>query len=101
MDYPNRMNRLSILYEKKQKLELISHTQLQTHRQNLHPNHPEIPQSSDMNLFREMDSKALSSMSTPAVSIPPFDQEAWRKEIHEKKARAEMKGFQSVFQSKW
>ena len=104
MDYIHRLNRQSELYEKKKRLELISHSQL----------HNEPPRNKEINPNRslQLDCKShvlaasvLTSRSLngnhPAApagnhDLKDFDAERWRQEIKEKRMRAELKGFQSV-----
>jgi hypothetical protein len=91
MDYANRLNRLADHYERKQRLELISHSQLQ---------------SSSRNPQEFLNEKEFCFFRPPNISVPQEDpqiqrfsglnSEKWKQEIKEKKMRAELKGFQSV-----
>jgi hypothetical protein len=85
MDYANRLTRLAENYEKKQRLELISHSLLQSASQT---------QSLDSQFLSPSHSgEELKSQSSRSRES---NCEKWKQEMKEKKMRAELKGFQSV-----
>jgi hypothetical protein len=97
MDYIHRLHRQSELYEKKKKLELISHSQLQPSATGTGPGIG-IPKKAMVVAgdAKASEVKAKAERRTGLDQQKEFDADRWRQEIKEKRMRAELKGFHSV-----
>jgi hypothetical protein len=109
MDYIHRLSRQSDLYEKKKRLELISHSQLRSgtpksRASDAPPLPPPVfaPHGTGTSTASTQELKISQSAGggggrtqTPK-DFTDSDRERWRQEIKEKRMRAELKGFHSV-----
>lgn len=90
MDYLNQMSRRSEQYERKQKLQLISHSQLKP-QQLLPDSTPTFMTSSSA----PSTARYHHEHSSPSTSKQEIH-ERWKQEIKEKRLKAELKGFTSI-----
>ena len=104
MDYINRLDRLSQNYEKKQKLLLVSHSQLQSAQSAQLDDKIEKQRESPLisnNHSSLIEKQRYITTEIEISSNKSFESlksktELWKQEIKEKKLKAELKGFQSI-----
>lgn len=100
MDYENRLNRISDNYEKKQKLLLVSHSQLPSaqriEQSPLTQQRSEYIQPKNELLNDNNSNNSNNNNNNLNLTKGKYNSELWKQEIKEKKMKAELKGFQSI-----